>query len=125
MQRFLSYMPSHARQTPPRCAPRAGGDMATIADVVPEARNRAYDMTRIVRRLCDSEEILEVKLRFARTIVTALGRVPGRVVGFLANQPMHRAGRRRRRRVRQGCLVPRAVRLLQTYRSSSWRRWRS
>ncbi len=92
VQRFLSYMPSHARQTPPGAAPRESGDMTTIANLVPEARNRAYDMTRVVRRLCDGEDIFEIKPRFGRTIVTALGRVEGRVVGFVANQPMHRAG---------------------------------
>src|SRR5688572_5640792 len=67
VRRFLSYMPSHSRQTPPRAAPGDSGDVTTIAGLVPEARNRAYDMTKVVRRLCDGEEIFEVKPRFGRT----------------------------------------------------------
>jgi acetyl-CoA carboxylase carboxyltransferase component len=90
---FLAYLPSHSRQAPPAATPRApGGDMAAIADLVPEARNRAYDMTRLLRRLADGGEIFPVKERFGRTLVTALARIEGHVVGFVANQPMHRAG---------------------------------
>ena len=50
MRRFLSYLPSHNRQVPPHTEVPAGSgaEMGTIADVVPEARNRAYDMTRVL-----------------------------------------------------------------------------
>jgi acetyl-CoA carboxylase carboxyltransferase component len=90
----LSYLPSNARQ----CAPAGersaapGGELATIHHLVPEARNRAYDMTKVLRCLADGGELLVLKERFGRAIVTALGRIDGRVVGFLANQPMHRGG---------------------------------
>jgi len=91
--RFLSYLPSNAKQAPPRQEAREpGGDLATIADLVPEARNRAYDMTKVIRALADGGEILQVKERFGRTIVTALARIEGHPVGFLANQPLHKAG---------------------------------
>ncbi len=91
--RFLAYLPSNAKQAPPRTDAReAGGELATIADLVPEARNRAYDMTKVIRTLVDGGEILQVKERFGRTIVTALARIEGHPVGFLANQPLHKAG---------------------------------
>src|SRR5258705_5783609 len=55
VKRFLSYLPSHNRQAPPPAEVPAGSgaEMGTIADLVPEARNRAYDMTRVLRRLAD------------------------------------------------------------------------
>jgi methylmalonyl-CoA decarboxylase subunit alpha len=94
VRRLLSYLPSHSGQPPPRAQVPAGSGagMETIADLVPAARNRAYDMTKVLRRLADGGEILAVKERFGRPIVTALARVGGDVVGFLANQPMQRAG---------------------------------
>jgi acetyl-CoA carboxylase carboxyltransferase component len=94
VRRFLSYMPSNADELPPRAQVPggSGGEMATIADLVPEARNRAYDMTKVIHRLADGGALFPVKERFGRTIVTVLARVGGDVVGFIGNQPMHRAG---------------------------------
>jgi len=93
VRRFHAYLPSNAKQPPPRQEAREpGGDLATIADLVPEARNRAYDMTKLIRTLADGGEVFQVKERFGRTIVTALARIEGHAVGFLANQPMHKAG---------------------------------
>ena len=93
-KRFLGYLPSHAKEPPPRAPvpPGSGDEMATIADLVPEARNRAYDVTRVLRRLADGGEIFPLKERFGRALVTALARVDGHAVGFVANQPMHRGG---------------------------------
>ncbi len=115
VKRFLSYLPSHNRQAPPVAAVPAGSgaEMATIADLVPEARNRAYDMTRVLRRLADGGEIFPVKERFGRQ-PDHRARPHGRPRGGLRGQPAHPEGRRlRRRRLRQGRLVPRALRLLQ------------
>jgi methylmalonyl-CoA decarboxylase subunit alpha len=94
VRRFLSYFPANSQEAPPRATVPAGSgdEMGTIADLVPEARNRAYDMTRVLRRIADGGEILQVKERFGRAIVTALVRVDGEVVGFVANQPLHRGG---------------------------------
>ena len=94
VRRVLSYLPSHAGEPPPvmPVPEGSGAEMATIADLVPEARNRAYDMTRVIRRLVDGGELLELKPRFGRALITALARLDGHVVGFVANQPMQRAG---------------------------------
>ncbi|HYE92463.1 MAG TPA: carboxyl transferase domain-containing protein [Terriglobales bacterium] len=94
VREVLGYLPSNARELPPRgdAAAAPGGDMASIASLVPEARNRAYDMTRVLRCLADDAVLFPIKDRFGRAIVTALARIGGRVVGFVANQPMHRGG---------------------------------
>jgi acetyl-CoA carboxylase carboxyltransferase component len=94
VRRALSYLPSHAEQAPPRAAVPAdsGSEMASIADLVPESRTRAYDMRRVVQRMADGGETFELKARFGRAIITALTRIGGRVVGVVANQPMYKAG---------------------------------
>jgi acetyl-CoA carboxylase carboxyltransferase component len=49
-------------------------------------------MTRVLRRLADGGEIFQVKERFGRSVVTALARMGGHVVGFVANQPIQKGG---------------------------------
>lgn len=91
---YLSYLPSSSAEPAPRAAVPAGSgaEMGSIVDLVPEARNRAYDMTRVLRRIADGGELLEVKARFGRSLITALARIGGHVVGLVANQPLVRAG---------------------------------
>jgi len=49
-------------------------------------------MTRVLRRLADGGEIFQVKERFGRSLITALARLDGHVVGFVANQPIQKGG---------------------------------
>ena len=49
-------------------------------------------MTRVLRRLADGGEMFPVKERFGRSLITALARMDGHVVGFVANQPIQKGG---------------------------------
>ena len=63
-----------------------------MADLVPTRRQRAYDMHRVIERIVDGGEMLELKPRFGRSLITALARIGGRTVGILASNPMFNAG---------------------------------
>jgi acetyl-CoA carboxylase carboxyltransferase component len=90
---FLSYLPSHAGEPPPRAAPKpAGDDQEKLLEIVPEARQRVYDSRRVLRTIADEGSVFELKARFGRAIVTALARIEGRTVGFLANNPLVKGG---------------------------------
>lgn len=91
---FLSYMPSHRDELPPRLPmPRGCGDEAArILDFLPEKRNRGYDMERILRCVVDMGRLFPLKPLFGRTVITALARVGGRSVGIVANQPLVHGG---------------------------------
>jgi len=90
---FLSYLPSHKGEAPPRVAPKpAGDDQDKLLEIVPEARQRVYDSRRVLRTIADDGSVFELKSRFGRAIVTALARIEGRVVGLLANNPLHKGG---------------------------------
>jgi methylmalonyl-CoA decarboxylase subunit alpha len=90
---FLSYLPSHKGEAPLRVAPSpAGDDQEKLLEIVPEARQRVYDSRRVVRTIADEGSVFELKSRFGRAIVTALARIEGRTVGFLANNPLHKGG---------------------------------
>jgi acetyl-CoA carboxylase carboxyltransferase component len=63
-----------------------------MRSVVPEQRTRIYDSRRAVELLCDIDSVLELRKEFGVGIITALGRIEGRSVGVIANNPAHLGG---------------------------------
>ncbi len=49
-------------------------------------------MTELIEKVADEGELFEIQGAFARNIITAFGRIEGRTVGFVANQPLTLAG---------------------------------
>jgi acetyl-CoA carboxylase carboxyltransferase component len=60
--------------------------------IVPENPRRAFDAEKLIGLLADPGTALLLRRRYGGAVVTALGRVGGRAVGFLANNPMRVAG---------------------------------
>ncbi|MGM0561211.1 MAG: acyl-CoA carboxylase subunit beta [Pseudomonadota bacterium] len=91
---FLSYMPSHQNEAPPRAVVPSGSDEAAakIPEILPDSRRRVYDVRKIIKAMVDLDSFFEFKPRFGRTAVTGLARLDGRVVGIVANNPMQKAG---------------------------------
>ena len=94
IRRFLSYLPSHNRELPPRQPVPPGSDepCEKILDLVPESRTRVYDMNKIIQAIVDRDSFFPIKHRFGKAAVTALTRLDGHTVGFLASNPLHKAG---------------------------------
>lgn len=63
-----------------------------LAALLPESRKRAYDVHPLVEAVLDDATIQELHARWAPNIVTALGRLGGRSVGVVANNPMRLGG---------------------------------
>ncbi|MFI5958395.1 acyl-CoA carboxylase subunit beta [Cryptosporangium sp. NPDC051539] len=59
---------------------------------IPDSANQPYDMHRVIEAIVDDGEFLEVQALFAPNILIGYGRVEGRPVGIVANQPMQFAG---------------------------------
>ena len=93
---FLSYLPSHAGELPPSTTPEPAASAAPrqikLNTLVPEAARRAYDMRELMRTLVDHERLFELKPDYDRSVITALARLDGQVVGIIANNPLHSAG---------------------------------
>ncbi|MWD25888.1 methylmalonyl-CoA carboxyltransferase [Aquicoccus sp. SCR17] len=95
---FLSYMPAHCNEAPPVTeAPDEGSEEMNAArdrleKLVPENRRQGYDMIKVVEALADPGSYFEFKPRFGRVATTGLARMGGRSVGFVANNPMFKAG---------------------------------
>lgn len=63
-----------------------------LRNTVPEQRTRIYDIHKVVELLCDIDSVLELRAEFGVGIVTAFGRIEGRPVGIVANNPAHLGG---------------------------------
>ncbi len=94
IRRFLSYMPTHRNEAPPLAPVPAGSDEAvkTILDLIPDSASQVYDVRKVIRAVCDRDSFFELKERFGRSMTTALARIDGRVVGFIANNPQFKGG---------------------------------
>lgn len=91
---YLSYLPSHAEDSPPRVEAPQGSDgkTADILGILPEKTNRAYDMKNIVKAVVDGGHFLELKTHFGRPCITAFARLDGHAIGIVANNPLCGAG---------------------------------
>jgi acetyl/propionyl-CoA carboxylase alpha subunit/acetyl-CoA carboxylase carboxyltransferase component len=67
-------------------------DQRHLRAVVPENRVRTYDVRQAIELLADEASVLELRRDFGVGVVTALGRVEGRAVGLVANNPGHLGG---------------------------------
>jgi len=94
VRRFLSYLPGHCNEAPPalEASQVAAHDPQRLLDLLPDARSQVYDMRRMLEVIADVGSLFELKGRFGRSIVTALARIDGRSVGFIANNPMFKGG---------------------------------
>ncbi len=94
IKQYLSYFPSHCREKPPRIAPvpPVEGAAEKLTKVLPETSRQAYDMHKVLQAVVDGGKLLEIKPRWGRNIITALGRIDGWSVGMVANNPMHLGG---------------------------------
>ena len=73
-------------------APGPEPDQAALREIVPERERRAYPVAPVIETLADTGSVTFLRERFAPEIVTALGRIEGRPLGFLANDSRHTAG---------------------------------
>jgi propionyl-CoA carboxylase beta chain len=64
----------------------------SLDTLIPANANQPYDMHEVVRKVLDEGEFFEIQPSHAGNILTGFGRVEGRTVGVVANQPMVLAG---------------------------------
>ena len=65
---------------------------ASLDTLIPDNPNKPYDMGELIRRVVDEGDFFEIQSAYARNIITGFGRIEGRTVGFVANQPLVLAG---------------------------------
>jgi acetyl-CoA carboxylase carboxyltransferase component len=93
-KKYLSYFPSNCDELPPDLPVTDPIDRReeSLLDLLPESTRKPYDMYKLIRAIVDHGDILDIKPRFARSIITCLARIGGKSVGIVANQPNYLGG---------------------------------
>ncbi len=60
----------------------------SLRSLVPDNARTPYDVKKVIAHLADADSFMEVQKDFAANVVVGFGRMEGRTVGFVANQPM-------------------------------------
>jgi propionyl-CoA carboxylase beta subunit len=92
-RRYLSYFPSSFGEPPPdalAAPPASPGD--GIGALIPADENKPFDMRSLIDCVVDADSFLEIHARWARELIVGYGRLDGRVIGVVANQPKVKGG---------------------------------
>ena len=91
---LLSFLPSNNLDTAPILTDGddPDRDCPELREILPDSPNVPYDMKAVIAEVVDDREFLEYHAGWAGSIVCGFGRVDGRSVGIVGNQPMVMAG---------------------------------
>ena len=91
---LFSYLPQNNLDDAPRyaCDDDVRRESAELDDIVPDAPNKPYDMHGVIQAVFDDGDFFEIQALYARNILCGFGRIGGRSVGAVANQPNVLAG---------------------------------
>jgi propionyl-CoA carboxylase beta chain len=94
IRELMTFLPQNNMEDPPLRPTQDPVDRRddALQRVVPEQPNKAYDIKDIIRPVLDDRYFFEVQATYAPNIVVGFGRLGGRPVGIVANQPAHLAG---------------------------------
>ncbi len=94
IKKLLSYLPSNNMEDPP--VVETGDDPNRIDEdliaIIPDDPDKPYDMKEIISSVVDNSDFFEVQPLWAPNILIGFGRLNGRTVGIIANQPKFFAG---------------------------------
>jgi propionyl-CoA carboxylase beta chain len=91
---FIDLLPASNRVAAPERPTEDRWDRIeeSLDTLVPPSANQPYDMHELIRKVVDEGDFFEVQPTHAGNILTGFGRIEGRTVGFVANQPTVLAG---------------------------------
>jgi acetyl-CoA carboxylase carboxyltransferase component len=94
LKKFLSYLPSNNVENPPVIA--EDGTITDynekLRDIVPDDPNKAYDVKDVINQVVDRNSFFEIAELFGASLVIGFGRLKGKTLGIVANQPKVLAG---------------------------------
>ena len=89
---YLTYFGQSWRDAPPLVEGRPTALKGSLKGIVPEDESQAFDMYAFIAGLIDEESFFEIKPDFAKELIVGFGRIDGRAVGIVANQPAEKGG---------------------------------
>jgi methylmalonyl-CoA decarboxylase subunit alpha len=92
IKQLISYIPWSNAKKPREYTPKKPKREFKIEDIVPSDAREPYDVRDVIASVADNSEFFEVQKDWAQNIVVGFGRIEGKSVGFVANQPKVLAG---------------------------------
>jgi propionyl-CoA carboxylase beta chain len=94
MRRLLDFLPANNEVGVPEWPSQdeLEREEKSLDTLVPDNPNKPYDIKELIQKVVDGGDFFELQEAFAKNIVTGFGRIAGRSVGVVANQPMVLAG---------------------------------
>jgi len=94
VRKLVSYIPSNNLEDPPfvETDDDYNRTETKLQSIIPDNPNKPYDMKDVITAILDNQEFFEVHELYAPNIVVGFGRLGGRSVGIVANQPAVLAG---------------------------------
>jgi propionyl-CoA carboxylase beta chain len=94
MRRLVDFLPSSNTDDVPEWPSFDDSERfdMSLDTLVPDSPNKPYDVKELIAKTADEGDFFEIQEAHARNIVTGFGRIDGRTIGFVANQPMVLAG---------------------------------
>lgn len=91
---LLSYMPQNCEDDAPYLSYDSNADekRPDLNTIIPENPNQPYDIREVIEGTIDNDTFLEVHKNYAENIIVGFGRLGGKSIGIVANQPAFLAG---------------------------------
>jgi len=94
MRRLIDFLPINNQAELPELETQDDPDRLdySLDSLIPDNPNKPYDIKELILKTLDEGDFYEIQPNHAKNIVVGFGRVEGRTVGVVANQPMVLAG---------------------------------
>lgn len=93
IKKLLSYVPQNCEEDPPALPYEQGDETREgLNSIIPDSPNQPYDMKDVISGVIDADSFFEVHKNYAENIVVGFGRLAGKSIGIVANQPAVLAG---------------------------------
>lgn len=94
IRKLLSFLPQNNMEDSPlyECTDDLNRLAPNLNTIIPDNPNQSYDVKEVIKAVVDNGDFFEVQALFATNIVVGFGRLNGKTVGIVANQPKVKAG---------------------------------
>ncbi|UCG28723.1 MAG: acyl-CoA carboxylase subunit beta [Bacteroidales bacterium] len=92
IKKLITFIPWNNRQKAKAFEPKEPNPKFKIDKIVPGDPTLPYDVRNVIRAIVDDSDFFEIQELWATNIVIGFGRMAGRTIGFVANQPLVLAG---------------------------------
>jgi propionyl-CoA carboxylase beta chain len=93
IKKLLSYMPQNCEEQAPSLPYESNKTLVPeLNKLLPENANQPYDIRDVINHVIDEDSFFEIHKDFAENLVVGFGRIAGRSIGIVANQPAFLAG---------------------------------